>query len=202
MTDAARAPVAPSEAAAAAPASAPAPADASEPRGEEAPPGPDDPVIARRDELLTPISSRLSRAIKRTLGDDQNRLLDRLRSAPALEVDELLGEEDEHTAVFAAAARSHLDEAFAAGIRFVGAGAATIPGAMPSSRRRRASPAWWSSPCDDKWPRGPVTPLIASAPPSANGGANGSSGWSVTRRRRPSRPGWRRPARTARCAGS
>ena len=127
VTDAARAPVAPSEAAAAAPASAPAPADASEPRGEEAPPGPDDPVIARRDELLTPISSRLSRAIKRTLGDDQNRLLDRLRSAPALEVDELLGEEDEHTAVFAAAARSHLDEAFGAGIRFVGAGAATIP---------------------------------------------------------------------------
>ena len=90
-------------------------------------PGPDDSIIARRDELLTPITARLSRTIKRTLGDDQNRLLDRLRSAPALEVDELMGSEDEHLAAFAAAARSHLDEAFAAGTIFVGAGAATIP---------------------------------------------------------------------------
>ena len=49
------------------------------------PPGPDAFIISRRDELLTPITARLSRAIKRTLGDDQNRLLDRLRSAPALE---------------------------------------------------------------------------------------------------------------------
>jgi DivIVA domain-containing protein len=90
-------------------------------------PGPDDAIIARRDELLTPITARLGRTIKRTLGDDQNRLLDRLRSAPALEVGELLGSEDDHLATFAAAARSHLDEAFAAGTIFVGAGAATIP---------------------------------------------------------------------------
>jgi DivIVA domain-containing protein len=89
--------------------------------------GPDDPIIARRDELLTPITSRLSRTVKRKLGDDQNRLLDRLRNAPAVEVDELMGSEDEHLAAFAAAARSHLDEAFAAGTVFVGAGAATIP---------------------------------------------------------------------------
>ena len=90
-------------------------------------PGPDDSIIARRDELLTPIAARLGRTIKRTLGDDQNRLLDRLRSAPALEVGDLMGSEDEHLAAFAAAARSHLDEAFAAGTIFVGAGAATIP---------------------------------------------------------------------------
>ena len=38
-----------------------------------------------------------------------------------------MGSEDEHLAAFAAAARSHLDEAFAAGTVFVGAGAATIP---------------------------------------------------------------------------
>jgi DivIVA domain-containing protein len=93
----------------------------------EAASGPDDPIIARRDELLTPVSSRLGRTIKRQLGDDQNRLLDRLRSAPAVEVDELMGSEDEHLAAFAAAARSQLDEAFAAGTVFVGAGAATIP---------------------------------------------------------------------------
>jgi DivIVA domain-containing protein len=101
----------------------PAPAEAE----AEVPPGPDDPVIARRDELVTPISSRLSRTIKRTLGDDQNRLLDRLRHAPAAELDDLMGSEDEHSGAFAAAARSHLDEAFAAGTIFVGAGAATIP---------------------------------------------------------------------------
>ncbi len=97
-----------------------------EPAGEEAE-LPDAPIIARRDELLTPITSKLSRTIKRRLGDDQNRLLDRMRSAPTLEVDELMGSEDEHLATFAAAARSHLDEAFAAGTVFVGAGAATIP---------------------------------------------------------------------------
>ncbi len=89
-------------------------------------PGPDDPIIARRDELLTPVTARLSRTIKRTLGDDQNRLLDRLRHAPGLGADELMGSEDEHLAAFAGAARSHLDEAFAAGTVFVGAGAATI----------------------------------------------------------------------------
>jgi DivIVA domain-containing protein len=94
---------------------------------DEVAPGPDDAIIARRDDLLTPITARLSRTIKRTLGDDQNRLLDRLRSAPALDVDELMGSEDEHLVAFTAAARSHLDEAFAAGTVFVGAGAATIP---------------------------------------------------------------------------
>ncbi len=73
----------------------------------EAAPGPDDPLIARRDELLAPVTARLSRTIKRTLGDEQNRLLDRLRSAPALEVDELMGSEDEHVAAFAAAYAQH-----------------------------------------------------------------------------------------------
>jgi len=95
--------------------------------GDDVAPGPDDAIIARRDELLTPITTRLVRTIKRTLGDDQNRLLDRLRSAPTLEVSELMGSEDEHVAAFGAAARSHLDEAFVAGTIFVGAGAATIP---------------------------------------------------------------------------
>ena len=120
----------PDPAQAAGDAGAPAADDATEepaPVADEVPPGPDDPVIARRDELVTPISSRLSRTIKRTLGDDQNRLLDRLRNAPAAEVDDLMGSEDEHIGAFAAAARSHLDEAFAAGTIFVGAGAATIP---------------------------------------------------------------------------
>ncbi len=98
------------------------------PEGEaEAPPGPDDELIARRDKLLAPVTARLSRTVKRALGDDQNRLLDRLRSAPSLTVDELLGPEDEHMVGFAAAARSHLAEAFTAGTAFGGAGKATVP---------------------------------------------------------------------------
>ena len=65
--------------------------------------------------------------VKRALGDDQNRLLDRLRSAPSRTIDELLGPEDEHVDVYAAAARGHLVEAFTAGTVFAGAKAAAVP---------------------------------------------------------------------------
>ena len=87
----------------------------------EAVPGPDDEVIARRDELLAPVTARLSRTVKRALGDDQNRLLDQLRNKPSLGVDDLLGSEEEHLAVFTTAARGHLAEAFTAGTAFAGA---------------------------------------------------------------------------------
>ena len=70
---------------------------------------------------------RLSRTIKRTLGDDQNRLLDRLRSAPALGRRRADGLRGRAPGRLRRAARSHLDEAFAAGTVFVGAGAATVP---------------------------------------------------------------------------
>jgi hypothetical protein len=85
-------------------------------------PGPDDAVIARRDELLGPVTMVVSRTVKRALGDDQNRLLDRIRSAPSLSGDELLGPEGEHLAVFESAVRGQLREAFAAGATFGGAG--------------------------------------------------------------------------------
>ena len=75
---------------------------------DEAPPGPDDPVIARRDELLSPVTARLSRTVKRALGDDQNRLLDQLRNTPSTPSEELLGPEDAHVDTFAAAANEHL----------------------------------------------------------------------------------------------
>ena len=94
-----------------------------EPTEADAPPGPDDALIARRDELLGPVLARLSRTVKRALGDDQNRLLDQLRSAPSQSVDELLGSEEEHLAVFASAASGHLGEAFTAGVAFAGRGA-------------------------------------------------------------------------------
>ena len=94
-----------------------------EPAEADAPPGPDDALIARRDELLGPVLARLSRTVKRALGDDQNRLLDQLRGAPSQSVDELLGSEEEHLTVFATAAGGHLAEAHTAGVAFAGRGA-------------------------------------------------------------------------------
>ena len=94
----------------------------------ETPPGPDDPLIARRDELLGPVTARLSRTVKRTLGDDQNRLLDRIRSRPSLTIEELLGAEDEQLDLYASAVRAQLTEAFAAGTMFAGDGAAVPEG--------------------------------------------------------------------------
>ncbi len=91
--------------------------------------GPDGELIARRDELLGPVEAKLSRAVKRALGDDQNRLLDQLRSAPSSSGEELLGPEDAHVAVYADAARGVLGEAYAAGAMFAGTGAATPPAA-------------------------------------------------------------------------
>jgi DivIVA domain-containing protein len=93
---------------------------------DEALPGPDDLVIARRDELLSPVTARLSRTVKRALGDDQNRLLDQLRNTPSTPSEELLGPEDAHVDTFAAAANEHLREAFTAGTVFAGAGTARV----------------------------------------------------------------------------
>ncbi len=93
--------------------------------GEEGEPDPGDPLVARRDELLAPAAGRLSRSLKRALGDDQNRMLDRLRSEPALPADDLVGPEDEHVAIFTKAARRYVGEAFSAGAAFAGAVKAT-----------------------------------------------------------------------------
>jgi cell division septum initiation protein DivIVA len=93
--------------------------EASEDEEENA--GPDQALIARRDELLSPISSQLSRHIKRALGDDQNRLLDVLRSTPNVSGEALLGPEDLHLSTFTSAAQGHLADAFAAGTVFGGA---------------------------------------------------------------------------------
>jgi hypothetical protein len=88
---------------------------------------PDQALIGRRNELISPITVQLSRHIKRALGDDQNRLLDVLRVAPTTEGEALLGPEDAHLAAFAAAAAGHLAEAFTAGTKFAGGKAAKGP---------------------------------------------------------------------------
>ncbi len=88
--------------------------------------GPQAVLVARRDELLGPVTSRLTRSIKRALGDDQNRLLDALRSSSAPSDEAVVGGEEEHLAGYAAAARGHLGEAFAAGVTFAGGDPATV----------------------------------------------------------------------------
>ena len=82
--------------------------------------------MARRDQLLHPVEARLTRSVKRALADDQNRLLDALRSSPAASDDAVVGEEEQHLAGYAAAARGHLGEAFAAGVTFAGEDPASV----------------------------------------------------------------------------
>ena len=84
------------------------------------PTGPDAEIIGRRDELLSPIAAKLNRTVKRTLGDDQNRMLDLLRSTPNIDAESLLGPEDAHLALFADAVQDQLAEAYAAGATFGG----------------------------------------------------------------------------------
>jgi DivIVA domain-containing protein len=88
--------------------------------------GPASALVALRDELLGPVTARLTRSVKRALADDQNRLLDSLRSSSAGSNDAVVGGEEEHIAGYAAAARGHLGEAFAAGVTFAGGDPASV----------------------------------------------------------------------------
>ena len=96
------------------------------PGDTEAPAHPEAALIALRDELLAPAAARLSRSVKRVLGDDQNRMLDLLRSSPSTSGEVLLGAEEEQLASYAAPARGYLSEAFDAGTVFGGREAGTI----------------------------------------------------------------------------
>jgi hypothetical protein len=78
-----------------------------------------DPVLARRDELLTPVISGLARRLKRVLQDDQNDILDRLRSQGGWN-DGLLPTLTEHQQRYVGAVLEHLLEAARSGARFVG----------------------------------------------------------------------------------
>jgi hypothetical protein len=102
------------------------PAGADVSADEEVPAGPDAALVERRDELLKPVTARLSRSIKRALGDEQNRMLDLLRSAPSTTGDALLGPEEAHVATFETVARDHLTEAFGAGTLFAGADSGSV----------------------------------------------------------------------------
>ncbi|HMD47306.1 MAG TPA: DivIVA domain-containing protein [Acidimicrobiales bacterium] len=77
-----------------------------------------DPVLAHRAELLDPVVTKLARRMKRTLQDDQNRLLDQLRAGSGTWNDNLLVTEDEQRRLYADAAVGDLADAAAAGMAF------------------------------------------------------------------------------------
>jgi len=92
-------------------------ADADEKRDEkgDAP----DPLLARRDELLGPAAAALARRLKRSLADDQNDVLDRLRALGSFGPEVLASEEDEQSR-YRQAADGQLLEAARAGAVFGG----------------------------------------------------------------------------------
>ena len=87
---------------------------------EVAPPEARNPAVIRRDEMTAPLVKALARRMKRTLQDDQNDLLDRLRSAHFQWSSEILPGDPEHLDSYATAALPHLMEAGQAGASFVG----------------------------------------------------------------------------------
>lgn len=80
-------------------------------------------LLSRRDDLIRPVVANLTRRLKRSLQDDQNDLLDRLRSSGSRqEVDgDTLPDEQEHLARYAGVARGHLIEAARVGMVLAGA---------------------------------------------------------------------------------
>ena len=95
--------------------------------GEDAPPEDRDPRQGRRDDLVAPIVKALARRMKRTLQDDQNDILDRLRSNHSVWSPEVLPEEPEHHDAYSTAALPYLEEAAQAGASFVGSEGASGP---------------------------------------------------------------------------
>lgn len=77
--------------------------------------------LERRDQLLGPIVIQLARRLKRALADDQNQLLDRLRSTNGAWSDDVLVAEEDHAAEIAAAVLEPLREAAEAGRTLVAA---------------------------------------------------------------------------------
>jgi hypothetical protein len=75
-------------------------------------------VMVERDELVDPILGKLARRLKRTMQDDQNQVLHRLRSDAGGYRQELLSSEDEQRRDLVEAAVDFLGDAFDAGEQF------------------------------------------------------------------------------------
>ena len=118
-----------------------------------------DPLLARRDQAIAPVVSALARRLKRTLQDDQNDILDRVRSKGGWSTSVLLPAE-EHEQRYAAAALEQLGEAARAGAVFVGANtlnatgelavAAELAAAVAGPLRRRILDAAETIEADDE----------------------------------------------------
>jgi DivIVA domain-containing protein len=95
---------------------------AAEPGGSEIPRSNDDEaLLQRREPALVDLEASLTRKLKRTLQDEQNDLLDRLRSLKGEPTAAgLLSNEAEQTARYAEAAQPMIEEAAAAGVTFAG----------------------------------------------------------------------------------
>ena len=96
------------------------PDEADGPDGADGPPGARHPLAVRRDELVAPIVTGLSRRLKRSLQDTQNDLLDKLRVAGTTWSEDLLPDGTEHLDSVATAALPLIEEAADAGASFVG----------------------------------------------------------------------------------
>jgi DivIVA domain-containing protein len=95
----------------------------------DGPPGDRNPLAVRRDELIGPIVKSLSRRLKRTLQDEQNELLDGLRSNGSKWSADVLPDLGEQTDSYTTAALPFLEEASEAGATFAG----TKKSAKPST---------------------------------------------------------------------
>jgi hypothetical protein len=101
--------------------------DPSEGSGD-GPPEEANPLAIRRDALIDPIIKGLARRLKRTLQDNQNELLDALRSKNFHWTADLLPEPTEHVDSYSTAALPSLEQSAEAGVSFAGTGASGGPG--------------------------------------------------------------------------
>jgi DivIVA domain-containing protein len=91
------------------------------------PPEDRSPFAIRRDELIRPLVTTLSRRLKRTLQDSQNELLDSLRSKGFQWSADLLPDDTEHLDSYSTAALPALEQASEAGVSFAGTGSTGGP---------------------------------------------------------------------------
>ena len=144
---------------------------------DEGPPEARHPLAVQRDELLAPIVTGLSRRLKRSLQDNQNDLLDRLRAKGTTWSTDLLPDETEQVDSFAT----------------VGA---ALPRGGGRRRRRRWSGTRRSGPSADallgdrpRAGRGASSARCAAAWPTARASRRPRSRWSPSTSARPSGSG-------------
>ena len=87
---------------------------------DEGPPEARHPLAVQREDLMAPIVTGLSRRLKRSLQDNQNDLLDKLRAKGTSWSVDLLPDETEHVDSFATSALPFLEEAADAGAALIG----------------------------------------------------------------------------------